>query len=98
MNNEPNLDDPMLQNDLYCCKKHMKTIIFALIAIVVIAGIIILVVLLTKKDSNTDEGNKPVDKKYDYGLDMDELKKRTDPNNMMNFRFIRSKLNTIYFS
>ena len=48
----------------------MKTIIFALIGIVVIAGIIILVVLLTKKDSNTDEGNKPVDKKYDYGLDM----------------------------
>lgn len=41
----------------------MKTIIFALIGIVVIAGIIILVVLLTKKDSNTDEGNKPVDKK-----------------------------------
>ena len=63
----------------------MKTIIFALIGIVVIAGIIILVVLLTKKDSNTDEGNKPVDKKYDYGLDMDELKKRTDPDNMRIF-------------
>jgi NADH:ubiquinone oxidoreductase subunit 6 (subunit J) len=58
----------------------MKTIIFALKGIVVIAGIIILVVLLTKKDSNTDEGNKPLDKKYD------------------NFRFISSKLNTIYFS
>ena len=85
MNNEPNLDDPMLSNDLNCCKKHMKTIIFALIGIVVIAGIIILVVLLTKKDSNTDEGNKPVDKKYDYGLDMDELKKRTDPDNMRIF-------------
>jgi hypothetical protein len=37
MNNEPNLDDPMLSNDLNCCKKHMKTIIFALIGIVVIA-------------------------------------------------------------
>ena len=49
------------------------------------SGIIILVVLLTKKDSNTDEGNKPVDKKYDYGLDMDELKKRTDPDNMRIF-------------
>ena len=62
MNNEPNLDDPMLSNDLNCCKKHMKTIIFPFIGIVVIAGIIILVVLLTKIDSNTDEGNKPVEK------------------------------------
>ena len=82
------LNDPMLSKDTNCCKKHLKTIIFLLIGIIVIACIIVVIVFLIKKNDNGDkEENK---KPYEFGLSLDELRKKNDPNYMYNFVFLNS--------
>ena len=58
-----------------CFKRHLKLILFLVCCIIVITIIIVLIVVLTKdkeKDNTPEEEAK-------YGLSMEELKKRTNP-------------------
>ena len=77
------LDEPILQNNTNCFKKHLKTIIFMLVGLLVIIVIIVIIVALTKKDDDKKE------KTYEFGLTMDELRNKTDPNYMYNFIFLK---------
>ena len=77
------LDDPILKNDTNCFKKHLKTIIFILVGIALISAIIIIIVVLSKKN---DENEKTSE--YEFGLNMDELKHKTDPNYIRNYNFL----------
>ena len=84
------LDDPMLKNDINCCKKHLKTIIFMLVGLALIAAIIIVIVILTKKDDKPKPTPDDEEvKTYEFGLSMDELKNKTDPKSMYNFVFLK---------
>jgi flagellar basal body-associated protein FliL len=77
------MDDPFFKNDTNCCKKHLKTIIFILVGIVLISVIIVLIILLTKKEDKKEKTYE-----YEFGLNMDELRNKTDPNYMFNFTFL----------
>jgi hypothetical protein len=78
------LDDPILKNDTNCFKKHLMTIIFILVAIVLISVIIVLVFVLSKKDDDKKEKTY----EYEFGLNMDELRNKTNPDYMYEFNFL----------
>ena len=77
------LDDPILKNDTNCFKKHLKTIIFILVGIALISAIIIIIVVLSKKNDEKEKTSE-----YEFGLNMDELKHKTDPNYIRNYNFL----------
>lgn len=66
--------EPMVEKneteEVSCCKKNLKIIIFICCGIIVIGVVVVLLILLLKKDSS--------DSKYNFGLSMEELEKRTN--------------------
>ena len=52
-----------------CCNKYVKIFIIVFIGLVLVAGVVFLFVLFLQEDED-----KP---KYEFGLSMEELKKRT---------------------
>ena len=84
LESSPDLNDPMFNKKTNCFKKHLKTILFALLAIIVITVVIILIVVLTKKDDDKKEegGERDGDGEeevvnYEYGYNITELRRRT---------------------
>ena len=63
-----------------CCNKYVKIFIIVFIGLVLIAGVVFLFVLFLRDDEKGEDGNGNEDKvepKYEFGLSMEELKKRT---------------------
>ena len=63
-----------------CCNKYVKIFIIVFIGLVLIAGVVFLFVLFLQDDEKGEDGNGNEDKvepKYEFGLSMEELKKRT---------------------
>ena len=72
-------------------KKHLKTILFAALLLVIIIIIVIIVLAVKNKDKDDNEDNKDNNKRtYDYGLNLTELKERTDPDNLFTFILLNS--------
>ena len=90
---DKDLNDPMFNKDTNCFKKHLKTILILTGVLIIIAVVVILIVVLKDNDKDKDEGNddhKEEDEKpYDYGLDLDELKRRTNPENLNTFILLK---------
>ena len=88
---EKGLDDPMFDQKTSCFKKHLKTILFATLLLVIIIIIVIIVLAVKNKDKDDNEDNKDNNKRtYDYGLNLTELKERTDPDNLFTFILLNS--------
>ena len=86
------LDDPIFK-DTNCFKKHLKTFIFLIIGIIVITVVIVLIIVLTKDDKPKEEDPKEPKEEdpkeetrpFEYGLTMEKLKRKTDPDYMYHF-------------
>ena len=77
-------DSDLLDKKTNCFKKHLITIII-ISSIVIIAAIAVLLFFILKKNE-PDSNDKKEDKdkiKYEYGLEIEELRRRTDPNNLL---------------
>ena len=105
---DKDLSDPMFNQNTNCFKKHLKTILFVIGALIIITAVVIILIVVLKdddddkgKDNDDKEEEEPkeeekeeeqkeeekeeeeeVEKPYDYGLDLDELKRRTNPENL----------------
>ena len=91
---DKDLDDPMFNHKTNCFKKHLKTILIAIGALIVITVVVIILIVVLKddddKDKGSDKGKEEEDKKpYDYGLDLEELKRRTSPENLNTFVLLK---------
>ena len=78
------LKDPMVDTENGSCfKRNLKLILFIIVGIVIITIIVVFVILLTKDKENDKDKDKDSDddipEENKYGLNMEELKKRTDP-------------------
>ena len=81
-------DSDLLDKKTNCFKKHLVAIIILCSVIAIVALVLILVFTLKKDetDNNTDKSEKKDDKeaiKYEYGLEIEELRRRTDRKNLM---------------
>ena len=72
-------DSDLLDKKANCFKKHLLTIIILSSVVVIVAVILILIFTLKKNDNKED--NEEI--KYDYGLEIEELRRRTNPNNLL---------------
>ena len=80
------LDEPLVK-DTNCFKKHLKTIIFLFIGIIVISAVIILIIVL--KDDDDDDDDEDQKKPFEFGLTMEELKRKTNPDYMYHFVLLK---------
>ena len=80
-------DSDLLDKKTNCFKKHLVAIIILCSVIAIVALVLILVFTLKKDETdNTDKSEKKDDKeaiKYEYGLEIEELRRRTDRKNLM---------------
>ena len=80
-------DSDLLDKKTNCFKKHLVAIIILCSVIAIVALVLILVFTLKKDEKdNTDKSEKKDDKeaiKYEYGLEIEELRRRTDRKNLM---------------
>ena len=93
---DKDLDDPMFNHKTNCIKKHLKTILIVIGALIAITVVVIIIIVVLKddddkdKDKGSDKGKEEEDKKpYDYGLDLEELKRRTSPENLNTFVLLK---------
>jgi hypothetical protein len=83
---DKDLNDPIFTDKgTNCFKKHLVTILIVTAVIIVIAVVIILILVLKDDDKDKDKEKKP----YDYGLSLDELKRRTDPEYLNTFILLK---------
>ena len=66
-------EEPMTPENESCFKKYLKLIIFGALVLVVLLIIIIIIVVVSSNGSNGNDEKKS----YEFGLSLEELKKRT---------------------
>ena len=79
---EPFAGETIEEESSSCFKKHLKIIIILCCFIIVVAVVVVLLILLLKKDNGSNEKSEDKsDSKYDFGLSMEELERRTNEKN-----------------